>query len=57
MGGAEKRGLRQGVRSYIDELMANAKASLTDPNQDARELIAPIKNLMSRSSRENFKQY
>ena len=54
MGGAEKRGLRQGVRSYIDELMANAKASLTDPNQDARELIAPIKNLMSRSSREKI---
>lgn len=51
---AEKIGLRQGVRSYIDELMANAKASLTDPNQDARELIAPIKNLMSRSSREKL---
>ena len=54
MGGAELNGLRQGVRSYIDELMANAKASLTDPNQDARELIAPIKNLMSRSSREKL---
>lgn len=54
MGGAELNGLRQGVRSYIDELMANAKASLTDPNQDARELIAPIKNLMSRGSREKL---
>ena len=54
MGGAELNGLKQGVRSYIDELMANAKASLTDPNQDARELIKPIKELMSRSGREKI---
>lgn len=54
MGGAELNGLKQGVRSYIDELMANAKASLTDPSQDARELIKPIKELMSRSGREKI---
>ena len=52
MGGAELNGLRQGVRSYIDELMANAKASLTDPNQDARELIAPIKTYVSKQPRK-----
>ena len=54
MGGAELNGLKQGVRSYIDEIMANAKASITDPNQDARELIKPIKDLMSRSGREKI---
>lgn len=54
MSDAEIGALKQGVRSQIDEVMANAKASLTDPNQDAREMITPLKDLMSRAGREKL---
>lgn len=54
MSDAEIGALKQGVRSQIDEVMANAKASLTDPNQDAREMIAPLKDMMSRAGREKL---
>lgn len=54
MTGAEVGALKQGVRSYIDEIMANAKASLTDPNQDAREMVRPLKEMLSRAGREKL---
>ena len=54
MSDAEVGALKQGVRSYIDEIMANAKSSLTDPAQDAREVIKPLKDMMSRAGREKL---
>ena len=54
MTGPELSAVKQGVRSYIDEVMANAKASLTDPNQDAREMVRPLKDMMSRAGREKL---
>jgi hypothetical protein len=54
MTGPELSAVKQGVRSYIDEIMANAKASLTDPNQDAREMVRPLKDMMSRAGREKL---
>lgn len=54
MTGAEIGALKQGVRSYIDDIMASAKASLTDPNQDAREMVRPIKDMLSRAGREKL---
>ncbi len=54
MKGPEITAVKQGVRSYIDEIMANAKASLTDPNQDAREMVRPLKDMLSRAGREKL---
>lgn len=54
MSASEKTALKQGVRSYIDEIMANAKVSLTDPDQDAREVIKPLKDMTSRAGREKL---
>lgn len=54
MAQAEKSALKQGVRSYVDEVMANTKAALNDPNQDVREMVAPLKDMMSRSGREKL---
>lgn len=54
MSDAEVGALKQGVRSHVDEIMANAKAALNDPNQDAREMIAPLKDMMSRAGREKL---
>ena len=55
MSDAEVGALKQGVRSYVDEIMANTKASLTDPNQDVREMIAPLKEMLSRAGRDKLK--
>ena len=54
MSKSELTGLKQGLRGQIDEMMANAKASLTDPNQDAREMIKPLKDMLSRASKEKI---
>ena len=54
MTGPELSAVKQGVRSHIDEIMANAKASLTDPNQDAREMVRPLKDMLSRAGREKL---
>jgi len=54
MTGPELSAVKQGVRSHIDEIMANAKASLTDPNQDAREMVRPLKDMLSRAGREKI---
>ena len=55
MSKSELTALKQGLRGQIDEMMANAKASLTDPNQDAREMIKPLKDMLSRASKEKIK--
>jgi len=54
MSKSELTALKQGLRSQIDEMMANAKSSLTDPNQDAREMIKPLKDMLSRASKEKI---
>lgn len=54
MAQAEKRALKQGVRSYVDEVMANTKVALSDPNQDVREVIKPLGEMLNRSGREKL---
>jgi len=54
MGDVELSALRQGLRSYIDEVMANTKAALTDPAQDAREAIRPLQVMMSKAGKEKM---
>jgi hypothetical protein len=50
----EREAVRQGIRSYVDDLMANVRAVASDPNQDAREAIAALGRLNSRAVREKL---
>lgn len=52
MSNAERQAVSQGIRSHIDDTMANVQRTLLDPNVDAREAAAAIKQLSSRGARE-----
>lgn len=52
MSQAERRQVAAGLRSYIDEKLANVTRALTDNNMDAREAIKAVKDLSSRANRE-----
>lgn len=54
MTAAERTQARQGLRSYIDDLMARTQQALTDPNMDAREAISAWRALSSRRAQENI---
>lgn len=45
----ERRFAAQGLRDRIDETMANANRALTDSNMDAREALAPLRDLLNRA--------
>lgn len=51
---AERRHAALGVRSSIDEVLANVKRVASDPNMDAREAMAALRNLSSRGAREKI---
>lgn len=55
MGRAELDQVRQGVRSKIDETLANVKRTMTDPNVDARQAVRAIKDLSSDAAREKIR--
>lgn len=55
MTAAELRGVRQGLRSQIDETVANVQAVASDPNLDAREATKVLRDLSSRAAREKVK--
>lgn len=44
--------VKQGIRSNIDEALANVKRTVLDPNTDAREAVKAIKDLSSQAVRE-----
>lgn len=44
----------QGVRSSIDDALANVKMAMTDANMDAREAFKLLKDMSSRASREKM---
>lgn len=48
----ELTALRQGVRAQIDEALANVRRTVTDPNVDARQGIAALRDLSSDAARE-----
>lgn len=54
MGQAERQYVAQGIRSQLDDAMANVKRALTDSNMDAREAIKAVQTLTTRSSREKM---
>jgi len=54
MGLDELSRTKQGVRGYIDDIMANAKRALTDDNMDAREALRPLSEMTTRAGREKL---
>tara|TARA_R110002126_G_scaffold11035_1_gene50305 strand:- start:2050 stop:4179 length:2130 start_codon:yes stop_codon:yes gene_type:complete len=44
----------RGLRSYIDEKLANVQAAMTDTNLDAREAWTLVKDMSSRANREKI---
>lgn len=54
MSAAERRGVAQGIRSQIDEKLANVTRAIQDGNVDAREAIKGLKDLSSRASRDKL---
>lgn len=49
--GPEKAAVKQGVRDYIDDALANVRAVVSDPNLDAREARKALGELNSRAAR------
>lgn len=54
MSKAELAAGRQGIRSHIDEVLANVRAVASDPNLDAKEAMQALKMLSSRAAREKI---
>lgn len=55
MAASEKRQMRDGVRLYIDDTIANVRRTLTDSNMDAREGMKVLQELSSRSSQDKLR--
>lgn len=47
-----RRAAQQGLRSQIDEMLANVKSNVTNPNADINELTRLWKDMSSRANRE-----
>lgn len=54
MSQAELAAVRSGVRAQIDEALANVRATMTDPNIDARQGSTAIRALSSDAAREKL---
>lgn len=54
MSAAERDYVAQGVRSQIDDTLANVRRAMTDANMDAREAMTALRNLSSRAAREKI---
>lgn len=55
MSAAERRAAKQGVRTFIDDTLANVARTVTDPNTDAREGIKLIRDLSSRANQQKMR--
>lgn len=55
MSRAERDLVRQGVRSHLDDAMANVQRTMMDPNVDAREAAKAIKDFSSRAARDKIR--
>lgn len=54
MSGPQRDYAKQGVRSQIDEALANVRAVVSDPNLDAREAKKALTDLSSRAARDKI---
>lgn len=50
----ELSALKRGLRSQIDETLANVKRTISDPNTDAREAMKVVKDMSSRANAEKL---
>lgn len=55
MTGPELQAARQGLRSYVDETLANVKAAISDPNIDSRQARKALQDLSSPAAREKVR--
>ena len=55
LSGPQRQYAKQGVRSQIDEALANVRAVVSDPNLDAREAKRALGDLSSRAAREKIR--
>lgn len=51
---AEREAMAQGVRTAIDDAMANVQGVLTDPNTDAREALKVLRTMSSRANQQKM---
>lgn len=51
---AEKAAAKRGVRSYIDDSLANVSRTITDPNTDAREALKLLRDMSSRANKQKI---
>ena len=54
MTGPQLEAARQGVRSHIDDVLANVRAVASDPNLEAKEARKALQDLSSRAAREKI---
>ena len=54
MGKAERASVAQGVRSQIDEMLANVRSSISDPNVDARQAVSALNQFSSDAARDKM---
>ena len=54
MGKSELDRVKQGIRSRIDDTMAQVQRTITDPNVDAREATKALKLLSSRANKQKL---
>lgn len=47
--------VKQGIRSYLDDIMANVKRTTAEPNVEVREGLKALTDLSSRASREKLR--
>lgn len=52
---AERQYVAQGVRSQIDDALANVRRTLTDPNMEARQAVQAVRDLSSGASRDKLR--
>ena len=52
--GGEIMAAKEGLRSQIDEIMANVRAVASNPDQNAREAVAAVNRMNNRASREKM---
>lgn len=51
---AEKLAAAQGVRSFVDDTLANVTRTISDPNGEAREGVKLLRTLSSRANKEKL---
>lgn len=52
---AERKAIREGIRTHIDDILANVARTITDPDTDAREGVKLLREMSSRANRTKLR--